>query len=338
MNYLVDVNIAVYNHAPFLEKTLDSVLEQRTSFPFRLLIGDDFSTDGSIEILKRYERKFPDKILVIYQPKNLGLNSPERNGIILLKESTAKYIALLDGDDYWTDNLKLQKQVDFMEANPDYSICYHLVDILNTEGNLERETLNTLSVPHTYTLNDLAQGNIIHTPSVLFRNGLIGEFPEWFTKCAAADYVIHMLNASKGKIYFIPEGMAVYRIHSAGFWSNSNLIFKTEKWTEMLGYLLEHFKNKEDTYTILSTKYAQHLNWLSELYANDKQYQLSSDYLVKALQSSKDFSTKWAMEYEELKMTNQLLRDELQTIRQQFLIRLTRAIKNPGLLVKKVFS
>ncbi len=238
MDYLVDVNIAVYNQAAFLEKTLDDVLEQKAEFPYRILIGDDYSTDGSIEILKRYERKFPDKIVIIYQTKNLGMNSSERNGIILLKKSTAKYIALLDGDDYWTDNLKLQKQVDFMEANPDYSTCYHPVYILNAGGHLERETLNTLTVPHTYTLTDLAHGNIIHTPSVLFRNGLIREFPEWFIKCAAADYVIHMLNAKKGKIYFMPDVMAVYRIHSGGVWSKVNLMYRTEKWSEMLGYLI----------------------------------------------------------------------------------------------------
>ena len=139
MDYLVDVNIAVYNHALFLEKTLDSVLEQKTNFPFRLLIGDDFSTDGSIEILKRYEREFPDKIKVIYQPKNLGLNSSERNGIIILKKSTAKYIALLDGDDYWTDAYKLQKQVDFLESNPEFSICFHLVESINDQGQITGE-------------------------------------------------------------------------------------------------------------------------------------------------------------------------------------------------------
>jgi len=100
MDTIVDVNIAVYNHAPFLRKALDGALAQKTNFPFRLLIGDDCSTDGSVAILKEYESKFSERIKVIYQPKNLGLNSVERNGVILLKNSTAKYIALLDGDDY----------------------------------------------------------------------------------------------------------------------------------------------------------------------------------------------------------------------------------------------
>ncbi len=146
-----------------------------------------------------------------------------------------------------------------------------------------------------------------------------------------------MLNASKGKIYFIPEVMAVYRIHANGIWSNNNLTFKIEKWAEMLGYLVDHFKNREDIHKILLTKYAENLNWLSELYANDKQYQLSSDYLVRALQSSKEFSIKWSMEYDKLKMTNQHLSDELQIIKQQFLFRLSRVIKNPGLLINRVF-
>jgi len=338
MDYLVDVNIAVYNHALFLEKTLDSVLEQKTNFPFRLLIGDDFSTDGSIEILKRYEREFPDKIKVIYQPKNLGLNSPERNGIIILRKSTAKYIALLDGDDYWTDAYKLQKQVDFLESNPEFSICFHLVESLNDQGQIIGENNDQVSGPGVYTIVDLAKGNMIYTPSVVFRNMLNGELPDWFSKSFIGDYVLHMLSARHGKIYCIPEVMAVYRIHSAGTWSNGDLIFKTEKWTEMLGYLVEEFKYNSEVHNILLSKYSRHLNWLSELYGDEKQYEMSSNYLIKALQTSEEYASGWARDYYELKTSNQLLRIELQNIKQGFLSRLVRVMKNPGLVTKKIFS
>ena len=179
---------------------------------------------------------------------------------------------------------------------------------------------------------------MIYTPSVVFRNLLNGELPDWFSKSFIGDYVLHMLSARHGKIYCIPEVMAVYRIHSAGTWSNGDLIFKTEKWTEMLGYLVEEFKSESEVHKILLSKYAQHLNWLSELYGDEKQYEMSSNYLIKALQTSEEYASRWARDYYELKTSNQLLRIELQNIKQRFLSRLVRVIKNPGLVTKKLFS
>src|SRR4249919_884928 len=103
----------------------------------------------------------------------------------------------------------------------------------------------------------------------------MGKFRGGFQNVALEAYLFIWLIAVIGKKYYIPEVMAVYRIHSAGIWSNSGLIFKTEKWAEMLGYLIEHFRNRREIYEILSSKYAQHLNWLSELYGDEKQYEMS---------------------------------------------------------------
>jgi glycosyltransferase involved in cell wall biosynthesis len=245
MNPLVDINIASYNHANYLKHTLEGVLSQQTSFHYRILIGDDCSTDGSIEIIKEYERKFPDRISTIYQKINLGLNHPEKNGIILLKKSTSKYIALLDGDDYWTDPLKLQKQVDFLENNPDFAICFHAVTLLNEET---QQTENKYYNKDVSTIEDLCQGNYIHTASCIFRNGLIEKLPKWFSSSPVGDWPLYLMAAEHGKIKYIDEPMAVYRMHNKGIWSKQDRLGMFLKWRKVIILLNNHFKGKYKKY------------------------------------------------------------------------------------------
>src|SRR5436190_12415361 len=128
MRTMVNVLFITYNHAPFIRKALDSALNQKTDFEFRIIIGDDCSIDGTREIVEEYARKFKERIILSNPSVNLG---PSRNYIQLFEKcSSSKYMAYLEGDDYWTDTLKLQKQVDIMEANKQYNICFHNVDLL----------------------------------------------------------------------------------------------------------------------------------------------------------------------------------------------------------------
>jgi len=259
---LVDINIAVYNHEAYLRQTIESVLSQQTTFPFRLLIGDDCSTDGSIAILKEFEQKYPEQIKVIYQKKNLGLQSSERNGIVLLNNSTAKYIALLDGDDYWSDTHKLQKQIEFLELNPDYAICFHGVNEMGLDKQLQLSQL--APEPRTYTIDDLAVSwNFIHTVSVVFRN-TFGKLPDWFGQSPAADYTLHMLNASTGKIYYMPEPMGVYR-KFVGIWGTKTDLSKYINWCKTLALLIKHFDDEK----ILTPLRKQHAHWLLYIYENN---------------------------------------------------------------------
>jgi glycosyltransferase involved in cell wall biosynthesis len=191
---VVDINIAVYNQALYLRETLNSALAQETSFKFRLLIGDDFSTDGSREILQEYEAKYADQIKVIYQDRNLGFKSADTNGLRILKYSTAKYVAFLDGDDYWVDTLKLQKQVDFLENNKEYVACCS--NVFERTGDELKPVFGKLD---KITFGDLVLGNSIHTCSVVFKN--IVEIPEWYTQCKMGEWVIWLLLAKHGSIF-----------------------------------------------------------------------------------------------------------------------------------------
>ncbi len=119
---MVTVVTITYNHLPYIEKCIQGVLMQQTAFPIEFIIGEDFSTDGTREIVFENAKKYPNTIRVITADYNVGA---EANSLRCLKAYRGKYIALCEGDDYWTDPFKLQKQVDFLEKNPEYVMCYH---------------------------------------------------------------------------------------------------------------------------------------------------------------------------------------------------------------------
>ena len=246
MEYLVDINIAVYNQAPYLETTLESVLSQKTNFPFRLLIGDDCSTDGSVEILKNYESRYPNKVKVIYQAKNIGINSPERNGIILLKNSTSKYIALLDGDDYWVDNFKLQKQIDFLEKNQRYVGCFHNTVERYDDDELASHLYCNFQAAQSINFNDLCFSNIIPTCSVIYRNKLFGELPDWYHKLKMGDWPLHLLNSQFGDFWYIPKIMGVHRLHKKSSWMLQDPEANKKYTLEAYDVMIKEFSGKPE--------------------------------------------------------------------------------------------
>ncbi len=172
--------MVTYNHEKYIAQAIESVMIQKTSFDYLLVIGEDCSTDNTLKICINLKQNYPDKILLLNNTENLG---PMINALNVYKKcfsSSAKYVAMLEGDDYWCDENKLQKQVDFLDANKDHSICFHRVYELG-RGELQKlSNLNSCLYEETYTIKDLAKENIIHTPSVVFRNGLVKELPAWF--------------------------------------------------------------------------------------------------------------------------------------------------------------
>ena len=205
-----------YGHEKFIEQAIDGVLMQECDFEVELIIANDCSPDQTDQIIQNILENHPRGSWVKYikHNKNLGMMP---NFIFAMQECQGKYIALCEGDDYWTDPLKLQKQVDFLEANLDYVLCFHKVDILKPNGEIVDDFITT--VPENYeTIETLARlGNYIHTPSVVFRN-CIKDFPSEFYHTPIGDYFIYLILAEHGKLNYINEEMAVYRfgvgIHS----------------------------------------------------------------------------------------------------------------------------
>ena len=215
----VSVWMVTYNHAKFIGKALDSILTQQTDFSFKLVIGDDCSTDGTQDILKEYKSRYPNKIELILNSQNIG---PTKNALKVYNQCDGKYTAMCEGDDYWTDAKKLQKQVDFLESNPDYNICFHEVNVYDQKSGTTKLDKITRSVAESTDIEELASGNYIHTPSVVYRNNF--EFPDWFEKSPTGDWTLYMIITKDKKIQKLPEIMAVYRQHDKGFWSGKTQV------------------------------------------------------------------------------------------------------------------
>jgi len=132
---LVSICTITYNHAKFIRQALDGFLMQETNFPFEVLIHDDASTDGTADIIREYAEKYPDIIKPIFQKENQYSKGVQISLTYNFPRVKGKYVALCEGDDYWTDPRKLQTQVDFLEANPEFSMCFHPVTVRYEDGS-----------------------------------------------------------------------------------------------------------------------------------------------------------------------------------------------------------
>jgi glycosyltransferase involved in cell wall biosynthesis len=213
------VALFAHNHERYIEQAIEGALMQRTRAPFEVVIGEDASTDRTREIAQDYARRYPEIVRVLAHDRNLGMH---RNWVATMAACRGRYIAWLDADDYWTSSEKLQRQVDFLDAHPDYSMCFHDAALLYENGAIGAATycrIGNAKPPATCTLEHLVVGNFVPTSSVMFRAGLIGEIPAWVYDLNWIDWPLHLMHAEHGKVGFIDEQMSVYRVHGGGLWS-----------------------------------------------------------------------------------------------------------------------
>jgi glycosyltransferase involved in cell wall biosynthesis len=272
---LVSVCIQTYQHVRFIRATIDGALMQKTTFPVEILIGEDESTDGTREICVEYANKHPDRIrLSLNERKNViyinGKPTGRWNFLNNIKRARGKYIALLPGDDYWTSPDKLQKQVDFLEKNTDYSLCFHRVHIL--EGTKFTESYIPQDRVGTTTIIELARKNYIHTCSCLYRNHFPASFPQFFFSVPFLDYVSHMFISQYGKIMYFREKMAVYRVHEGGIYTAMNRQQQLANSLAMIEPLFDFFGHNPDVLHQLDKQRMEYLVQLMECYreTNDR--------------------------------------------------------------------
>lgn len=211
-----------YNAAPYIRQALDGFLMQKTRFPFEVLIHDDASTDGTADIIREYAERFPDIVRPVFQRENQFSKGVAASSAFLWPLIRGKYVAMCEGDDYWTDPLKLQKQVDWLDAHPDSSVCFHPV-VVHFEDGSHKDSAYPMpkDCPDGFTFEGLLRHNFIQTNSVVFRWKLKGREDEVPTDITPRDWFTNLLHAEKGPIGFIPEAMGVYRRHQGGVWWNS---------------------------------------------------------------------------------------------------------------------
>lgn len=243
--YMVVVHCSTYNHEKYVEDAIKGFVMQRTNFPFCAIIIDDGSSDKTPDIVREYAQKHPD----IIKPICLGYNHMQhglsRNPYFEEWHNSCKYLALCEGDDYWTDPYKLQKQVDFMEKNVDFSICYHKVKVWDDKSNsFVLDPVIDDNVANSSIVN-LSKGNYIHTLSVLYRRNIYVEPQKRLGYVIAGDYLTNMLYAEHGKIHRIDDYMGVYR-QGVGVWTkNADPMRQSVDWLIAISKLYSVLTNEE---------------------------------------------------------------------------------------------
>lgn len=207
-NPLLTVCLITYNHKQFIRQAIEGVIMQQVDFPFELLIADDFSTDGTRDILVEYQQKHPDLIRLILQEKNVG---PAQNWTDLITLPQSKYIAYFEGDDYWIDTHKLRKQVEFMETNAEYSFCFHQALRIN-EDTSEYDVYPQTAI-RSFNEKEFLHLITIPMASLVYRK----EVPIQIIKTHShGDFLMLCSLLTHGKAYFFAEVMSVYRVHNTG--------------------------------------------------------------------------------------------------------------------------
>ncbi|MDD5455805.1 MAG: glycosyltransferase [Candidatus Margulisbacteria bacterium] len=212
----VSVCMITYNHEAFIAQSIESVLAQKTNFDVELVIGEDCSTDKTREIILGYKAQYPERIRLLLPDKNIGM---AKNFIQCLQTCTGQYVALLEGDDFWNEPDKLQRQADILDAHSAAAICFNCTRVIYTAAPEKSTLYPEPDFAEWSSLPDLLNKNFMHTCSVMFRNRLFKTFPDWFEKILTLDHALHILNARFGDIYYLPEVLSTYRVHAGGIFS-----------------------------------------------------------------------------------------------------------------------
>ena len=214
----VSVLCATYNHEEYLRQTLDSFVNQKTDFPFEVLVNDDASTDGTGDIIREYAAKYPEIIRPFYQKENLYSRRINLYDVVFFPACRGEYIAVCEGDDYWNDPEKLQLQVDWLDAHPEYSACVH-----NSIGRFTDQPDKVLfaqdgdrDIPFEQVVQGMSHA--YHTSSILARREFILNPPDYrdvaYHQGYFTDYAIGVRLGLSGKVRFLDRCMSVYRIGS----------------------------------------------------------------------------------------------------------------------------
>ncbi|MCS2608329.1 glycosyltransferase [Halomonas dongshanensis] len=259
---LVSVFCATYNHVDFLEEAIQGIIAQRTRFPFEVIIHDDASTDGTQEIIRKYASQYPDLIKPVYQEKNLfrqGIKATD----FCFPRLQGKYVALCEGDDYWTDPEKLQKQFDFMESNEEVVMCHHDAFIFDKNGEVAPSKLRD-DFKRSYTQEEMLRNNcFILTLSMFFRKKFT-HFPEEKSYVGNGDSFLIALLGQYGKSHYMEDiTPAAYRLHGNSIWSSKSVKEKNKMQANTFKWMSRYYKRmkKKD----LADYYAwQESNFLKE--------------------------------------------------------------------------
>lgn len=216
----ISIIITTYNHERFIAECLESILMQEYPGVLKILIGDDCSTDKTPDIVKFYAQKNPSKIIPICRDKNIGMHN---NFLDLINRCDTEWIATCEGDDFWSNPLKLTSQIEALVKHPNCVICFGQIqvsDLYNVRPNVSNAVWPCLK-EGIYTRMDLLKGEFIHTATAVFKKTAF-KAPDWYLRWPIGDYTFQLEILKNGDAFFIKDVLSVYRVHNQGIWSGLN--------------------------------------------------------------------------------------------------------------------
>ncbi len=219
------VLMITYNHERFIEQAIESVLMQHVRCPYELVIADDCSTDRTGDIIRRYAAGHPALVRPLWTERNLGIVP---NFFRCWYACRGQYIAILEGDDYWTSQHKLQRQIDAMDAHPEWTMCFQPVQIVFDDGRAPVEHPARPRKP-VFTIRDLLVDQPIQTCGVVYRAGIVTSLPDGLDQLALADWPLAILHALQGAVGLVDEVMSAYRRHQGGSWSTQSADWQADQ-------------------------------------------------------------------------------------------------------------
>lgn len=241
-----------YNHEKYIRKTLEGFVSQKTNYKFKVIVHDDASTDSTPQIIQEFAEKYPDIIIPILQKENQYSKGISIFGKIILPLVEGKYVAICEGDDYWCDENKLQKQIDFMEKNPEYALCAHNTARIDKDENELNNDINKEKEERDYTTEEIFEdGWLFHTSAVVYRKEFRLNMPDYYYMRGVGDFSIAIYMSTCGKVHYFPDIMSKYRIMTPGSWSerkNKNKKSRKEFAKESIKLINRIDKNTEHKY------------------------------------------------------------------------------------------
>jgi glycosyltransferase involved in cell wall biosynthesis len=212
----VSVLVTAYQHEAYIADCLEGVLAQR-GVAFELLVGDDASTDGTRDVVRRYARAHPDVVRAFLPERNLGQGGKAIFDV-LVNRARGDYLAMLDGDDYWTSPDKLRRQAAHLDEHPGCAMCFHdVLRVLDGSGG-PGERQNGADAAQTIGVRDLLDHCVVAACSPMFRRAAIAPLPAWYFDLPWGDWPLYFMAAERGALHYLPDVMGVYRIHPGGMY------------------------------------------------------------------------------------------------------------------------
>jgi glycosyltransferase involved in cell wall biosynthesis len=302
---LVSVVMICYNQEKYIRQSIESVLAQEGNFDLEIIVGDDASPDSTAQIVAELAEQ-DERIIPVLRKENFGMN---RNFIDIVRRAKGKYIAILEGDDFWIDNRKLAKQVEILEANPDAYICYTDTRIIGDNDEFLRNFYTAenginpwFSLPSKrLQFEHLINGNFISTASVMCRRIEDLDIPEWFYELKLGDWPFLLFHAERGDLICLDDITSCYRQHSASNWSSKSEIFTLEKTIECYYMLKSRYPNYSANIDkmIINHKETMLLKLIIECAAhfNNGDYEKANSYVEDCLDLIEELGVKEAQFY-----------------------------------------